>query len=153
MMGPIVSLVNDKPHLVSELIDSSSAIWREDKVRTVFLPADADIILRIPLCTRHVRDFWAWGEDDKGVFSVASVYRFLLKTKLQREALLEQVGGRSNIMVEEKAWTSLWSLRVPSKLKIFLWRLCHESLPTSDVLQHRDMTTTRICTLCSAPDT
>lgn len=63
IMRPIVSLVNDKPHLVSELIDSSSAIWREDKVRTVFLPVDANIILRIPLCTRHVQDFWAWGED------------------------------------------------------------------------------------------
>ena len=141
-----MSLINDKPHLVSELIDRSSASWREEKVRTVFLPADANIILRIQLCTRHVRDFWAWGEDDKGEFSIASVYRFLLKTKLQQEALLEQAGGRSNMTAEEKAWTSLWSLKVPSKLKVFLWRLCHESIPTLDVLHHRNMTTTRICT-------
>ena len=59
MMRPITSLVEDKPTLVSELIDRSSASWREEKVREVFIPLDAESILGIPLCTRRVADFWA----------------------------------------------------------------------------------------------
>ena len=93
MMRPIASLVQDKPTLVSELIDRSSASWREEKVREVFIPLDVESILRIPLCTRRVSDFWAWGEDDRGVFSVRSVYKFLLGTKLRNESLLLPVGG------------------------------------------------------------
>ena len=41
---------------------------------------------------------------------------------------------------------------MPSKLKNFLWRLCHESLPTADLLNHRSMSTTNVCGLCAAQD-
>ena len=64
----IVALVNDKTLLGSELIDASSAVWREEKFCVVLFPADVEIILIIPLCTRRVDDFWAWGEDDRGIF-------------------------------------------------------------------------------------
>ena len=70
---------------MSELIDATSASWKEELVHQVFTPLDAESVLKIPLCTRQVEDFWAWGEDDKGVFSIWSVYKLLLKSKLQGE--------------------------------------------------------------------
>lgn len=151
-MRPLACLVADRPERVAELIDPSSARWMEDKIRTVFLPFDPNTILKRPLCTKRVDDFWAWGEDDKGVFSVRSVYKFLLKSKLQGEALLQPAGGHSNEAAEESDWTSLWHIKVPSKIKVFSWRLCHETIPTAGVLHHRNMATTSVCTFCSAQD-
>ena len=147
-----VTMPKKKIKLVSELIDSSSASWREDKVRAVFLPMDADIILKIPLCTRRVDVFWACGEDGRGIFSVKSIYKFLLTMKLQNEALLQPVGGHSNAVMEERAWTSLWKIKIPLKIKVFLCGLCHETTSTTAVLHRRNMSTTSVCAFCAAQD-
>ena len=58
LMRLFASLVDEPPQLVSELIDHTMAEWREDLVRQVFIPLDAEAILQIPLCTRQVEDFW-----------------------------------------------------------------------------------------------
>ena len=54
---PIASLVQDPPQRVSELIETTTASWRVDLVRSVFTPFDAEEILKIPICTRRVGDF------------------------------------------------------------------------------------------------
>jgi hypothetical protein len=41
---------------------------------------------------------------------------------------------------------------VPSKLKVFLWRLARQSLPTADVLHHRHMAAHSSCIVCGEPD-
>lgn len=53
-MRPITTPPVDGPIFVQELIDVTSASWKEDLVRNTFLPFDASIILSIPLCTRRV---------------------------------------------------------------------------------------------------
>lgn len=113
-------------------------------VRSTFFSFDAEVILRIPLCTWRLEDFWAWGSDRWGRFSVSSVYRMLVKTKLQRESWLENGEGQSNTEEEEKSWTSLWNIKVPSKLKNFLWRLCQDSLPTADILSPQHVNNSRL---------
>lgn len=132
MMRPITSLIPNPPQYVSDLIESSSASWREDLVRSVFLPVDAEKILKIPVSTKRVADFWAWGEDSRGLFSVSSVYRMLVRIKINRENCLGHAGRQSDLITEQKSWTALWGIKVPSKIKNFLWRLCHESLPTGE---------------------
>ena len=95
-------------------------------ILSVFLPVDVDTILKIPVCTRNMEDFWAWHPDRKGVFSVSSAYKFIIKTKMQREDWLEGRSGASNNSRQEEDWTTLWRFSVPSKVKIFLWRLAHD---------------------------
>lgn len=85
LMRLITSRIANPPQLVSALIDHTSVSWREDMVRDIFVPLDAEAIIKIPLCIRTVEDFWAWYEDTKGNFSVRSAYRMIVKTKLGRE--------------------------------------------------------------------
>lgn len=151
-MKPFSSLVAGPPQFVSEIIDHSTASWREDMIQQVFLPVDAEAILQIPLCTRQVDDFWAWHEDPKGRFSVRSAYRMILKTKISCEAWLEEREDPSNSEAESKGWLSLWKTTVPPKLRFFAWRLAQHSLPTGDVLLHRNMSSSCLCPLCGAPD-
>jgi hypothetical protein len=44
----------------------------------------------------------------------------------------------SNTAAEEKLWHKMWKVQVPSKLKLFLWQLAQQSLPTGDVRHHRN---------------
>jgi hypothetical protein len=128
----------EPPQLVSELIDEQVGTWNLTTLQKFFLPMDVELISNIPLSTRRQEDFWAWHYDKRGVFSVRSAYRMLVDTRTRRTAWLEENAGMSNIKGEERSWTALWNIKIPSKLKVFLWRLA-DSLPTADLLHHRHM--------------
>jgi hypothetical protein len=72
--------------------------------------------------------------------------------KISKENYFDGNAGSSNSTVEEKGWSSLWKTSVPSKIKVFLWRLAKQPIPTADVLAHRNMATSSTCSLCGAED-
>jgi hypothetical protein len=51
-----------------------------------------------------------------------------------------------------KSWTNLWKVNVTSKIRVFLWRLAKQSLPTGDLLHHRHIATSSSCLLCGRTD-
>lgn len=71
-----------------------------------------------------------------------SSYRMLVDTKLRRESWSYHGAGSSNIAADVRDWVNLWGVSVPSKVRVFLWRLVQHSLPTFDVLDHRNMADT-----------
>jgi hypothetical protein len=72
----------------------------------------------------------------------------LVNTKINRENYFEGNVGSSNVEADKKSWCSLWKTVVPSKIKVFLWRLAQHSLLTTDILDHRNMATHSNCSLC-----
>jgi hypothetical protein len=62
----------------------------------------------------------------------------IVNTKRTREAWLEGTTSSSNWAGEEKDWNSLWKVKVPSKIHVFLWRLAKQSISVDDV-RHRMM--------------
>ena len=46
----------------------------------------------------------------------------------------------------------LWGIKVPSKVRVFLWRLARCSLPSKDVLLHRNMSDSSACSIGGARD-
>jgi hypothetical protein len=98
-MRPIASLSDEPPQFVSELIDASSASWKQDRIQECFVHADCDVILGMPLCTRNISDFWSWNFDKCGIFTVTSTYRLLVNIKNRREAWLE---GRASSYESQK---------------------------------------------------
>jgi hypothetical protein len=69
----------------------------------------------------------SWHFEKNGQFFVWSA---------EREAWLE---GKENSSAknEQKCWSSLWKVKVPAKIRIFLWRLSHQSLPTGLTLHNQ----------------
>ncbi|XP_020153203.1 uncharacterized protein [Aegilops tauschii subsp. strangulata] len=152
MLHPYGSVSPNPPTFVAELIDPTSASWIRERVEEVFMPMDVPIILGIPLCTRNIPDFWSWNFEKKGNFTVKSAYRMLVTIKQRREAWLEGNAGPSRTAAEENSWKNLWKIKVPGKVRMFLWRLSKQSLPTNDVRAHRHMTDSPACGICGSPD-
>ena len=149
---PIPTAVPNPPQLVSELINHAEASWDWDKLNQVFSPVDVDTIAGIPICTRQQDDFWAWHPEKRGLFTVRSAYFLLLNRRDQVDDALRSIPGRSDRKAEANEWKSLWSVRVPSKISIFLWRLARQSLPVGEVLHHRNMAQSSACFFCGGCD-
>ena len=51
----------------------------------------------------------------------------------------------------QKVWQALWRLKVPNKIKIFSWRVCHGILPTWVNLAKRRIICDceRACPICT----
>lgn len=45
-------------------------------------------------------------------------------------------------------WKKLWGLQVPPKVKNFLWRACHDCLPTMVALEQRRVEVDFRCPVC-----
>jgi hypothetical protein len=43
--------------------------------------------------------------------------------KQHNTTYFESTTGRSDTQAVEKEWVTLWNVKVPSKIKVFLWRL------------------------------
>lgn len=82
------------------------------------------------------------------MFTVRSAYRMINGIKHQREDWLEHRPSHSNREAESKAWSQLWKVKVPSKIRVFVWRLAQMSLPTGSVRHERNMATSSACCLC-----
>jgi hypothetical protein len=86
----------------------------------------------------------------KGVFSVKSAYKMLIETKRRREDYFEERPAPSNAAQDEGSWKKLWKVRVPSKVRIFAWRLARSSLPTGAERVRRHMADSLVCPIYNA---
>lgn len=124
--------------------------WSRQVLTEQFIAPDIDIILKIPLSSRLQNGFRVWHYDRRGIFSVRSAYRMSSETKAQREDWLEHRPSNSNQAAAKRDWTNLWKVNVRSKVHVFVWRLAHTSLPTGTTRYKRNMTTSPVCSICSA---
>ena len=58
--------------------------------------------------------------------------------------------GTSDPAANNMSWSNIWTLNVPNKVKHFIWRACHESLPTKKNLLIRKVTRNSICERCQS---
>jgi hypothetical protein len=132
---------------VNELINPVLGTWDEVLVRQTFVQADAEIILRIPICENE-EDHLAWHFDEKGRFSVKSAYKVhsVATSDLRQAGSSEGTRGspwRSSI------WRRLWNLDCPPKVHHFLWRLGHDSLATRRNIERKHVELDTRCAICN----
>ena len=124
--------------------------WKDAVIQKYFYDMDAHVIKNIPLSFTRQDDFWAWHYERNGIFSVKSAYRMFVHIRNQFDDWLDSSAGNSDIEGYKRRWKLFCKVRVPAKIRIFAWRLIHNSLPTGEVLKERSMTKQSPCKLCSA---
>jgi hypothetical protein len=62
------------------------------------------------------------------------------------------VAQSSNARKDQNVWKPLWALSVPTAMKNFAWRACHEVLPTRVNLRKRKIVKVATCHSCEATE-
>nr|GMC81691.1 uncharacterized protein LOC109176397 [Ipomoea batatas] len=81
-------------------------------------------------------DQWFWRKDLKGLYSVRNGYRELYGEAIQPDSC------------NFKSWNQLWRLKIPPKIKNFIWRCARNILPVKTVLLQRRVEIPPDCPLC-----
>lgn len=98
--------------------------WDMDLIRDLFSERDMNLILSIPL-NADIDDNWYWRNKRLGIYIVKSAYLELQKIKRNSQ--------EDNSVFRRK----LWNLKIPPKVKNFLWRAVQNFLPTKDLLHKK----------------
>lgn len=108
----------------------------------MFLPFEAQRIKGIPTCITSQEDCVSWPKCKTGSYSIRSSYQLLC------EAEANDAPSRSTDKGVKRFWKSIWHLKVPNKVKVFLWRVCSSALPTKVGLHKRKIVDNKICDQC-----
>ena len=90
------------------------------------------MIKSIPLYFTSVEDKLVWPFTALGEYTVKSSYNFLANENLNTQALGQSVQ-------DSGIWKLVWGLRVPNKVKNFIWRLCRDVVPVKKNLKKRQI--------------
>ncbi|KAK9020488.1 hypothetical protein V6N11_010512 [Hibiscus sabdariffa] len=131
--------INIQYTLVSDLNEDVDRSWKYDVLAALFDEGQAACISSIPLSNDNLPDEIIWGYDGFGNYSVKSGYR-LLRAK---QALSAPASLLSFI-------AEMWAVDVPVKVKVTMWRIANNFLPTFHNLQIRRLPVNKFFPLCQS---
>ncbi|KAL5544814.1 hypothetical protein UlMin_008598 [Ulmus minor] len=127
---------------VNSLITASGS-WDSSLIRESFHKDVAEAILSLPLPRRTTPDTLLWHYDKSGQYTVRS--RYWLANKCR------SVPSSSTITLNSW-WKRLWRLRVPSKIRVFIWKTFHNWIPSSVNLAIHGVPSQKQCSICNEAD-
>ncbi|KAK4392149.1 hypothetical protein Sango_1992700 [Sesamum angolense] len=133
------------PHLrVCDLIDDCSKDWNKTLVRNLFWHDEAESILAIPLSSVEGADFFVWHHTATGMFSVKSAYHVAVSLANRNQP--------STSHSVPSPWKAVWSANVPGKVRVFLWKLAQNALPTGSNLFKKLRDVVLVCPYCGSEE-
>ena len=97
---------------------------------------------RIQVCEDGAEDTLIWPLTNDGDYSVRSAYRMLVSA----ESILlpsSLVSGNNGLV-----WKKIWKMRVPDKIRHFIWLAAKDSFPTKQNLKARHLPVGEECDGC-----
>ncbi|KAL5834454.1 hypothetical protein ACOSQ4_013951 [Xanthoceras sorbifolium] len=135
-----------KKNQISSLLDSRG-VRRESEqgMSSVVLDYFSDLFRSIQPSSSDLSAASYFLESKTGEYSVKSGYRVAAQEKLS-------LSGSSS-SPDSKWWLALWNLNIPPKIKIFIWRVCHNAIPSLCNLCSRKIMVDPCCSRCGdAPE-
>ncbi|CAJ2645759.1 unnamed protein product [Trifolium pratense] len=112
--------------------------WNFNMLYTNIPIAVTDHLKMIPVCLNsQVADCYTWKGNLNGIYSARDGYFWFNRN--------EFAGNDTDSI----SWTWLWNISAQEKLKFFLWTALHNSLPTREMLCHRNMLQANHCPRCN----
>lgn len=127
---------------MDSLIDSETGWWNINLIDWCFHPPEARLIKFLPLSSIPLPDSLVWSSEKSGSYFVKSGYKLLCELHNLDTNHLQvsesQLGFRK----------SIWKMKVPGKIKRFIWKAYTNSLPTKDNLLKRKILHELVCPHC-----
>ncbi|KAL8127779.1 hypothetical protein AgCh_014632 [Apium graveolens] len=131
------AVYDGRDEIVSSLFIPNEKQWNVRLIRDRFVKEDAAVILAVPIPRREVMDRVAWTDSPDGIYSAKSGYRFWYNLKFETNAVPQSVG-----------WKKVWHLRIPNKIKVFIWKFLRNVVPTRKRLSERGIRIGITCPMC-----
>jgi hypothetical protein len=133
---------NFKALLIRDLIDPTLSSWKALAIKFLFDPISAQAILKTRISMEIVSAYF-WTPFTFGKFSVSSAYSFI-------------TGSNTNASISPirpQFWNSIWKLNLNDRLRLFLWKITWNILPTKERLgQLFNINPDFSCPLCKIAD-
>lgn len=97
-------------------------------------------------------DWPAWHYDTAGKFSVKSAYKLAVQIRDREAGHDASMSNAAESNGEGFPWYKIWQMKVPNKVKMFLWRSAHNSLQVRRNLKRRGVKTETVCPVCQRLD-
>ena len=94
------------------------------------------------LCWAVQKDCLIWPACNSGEYSVKTGYKLLCEEENSSVAL------SSDRLKQDLFWKRIWKQRIPNKIKLFLWQVCSNALPTKENLKKRKILDDAKCSAC-----
>jgi hypothetical protein len=91
-----------------------------------------------------MEDFVAWNPAKHGTFSMRSAYQ--VEWEFQYRQKIQPTSSSSN---QVDVWDSVWNLKCPAKIKIFIWRALHSAIPCRAILAAKHIKVKSHCPPCN----
>ncbi|KAL4367556.1 hypothetical protein GQ457_05G010050 [Hibiscus cannabinus] len=130
--------------LVAHLFCTNERKWNVSKLQQLFSRKEVCLITAIPIAGHSVCDEFVWIHNKSGEHSVKSGYRAIMDSKID-----EASPGPSYVSSQDTTlWRSVWNLKVPPKIRNFVWKVCKNIAPTKDNLVKRFVPISPLCGRC-----
>ncbi|KAL5800553.1 hypothetical protein ACOSQ4_033437 [Xanthoceras sorbifolium] len=136
----VYSLITLAPSAVVAVLKSPSGGWNSNLIWSSFLLDEANLILNIPCCSTPHHDTLMWHFSKADLYSVKSGYWVAMSHK--------HCFPSCSVTSGSSVWQLLWGVKLPSKIKIFLWRGLNNWLPSFATLRNRHIEVMALCPCC-----
>ena len=129
-------------HKVCDLFFLDTRVWDPGRLASCLLPWEADLVRRIQVCEKGVDDILTWPLANDVDYNVRSACRMLVSA----DSLLlpSSSSSGSNGLI----WKKIWTMRVPNKIRHFIWRVARDSLPSKQNLKAQHLLISEECNGC-----
>ncbi|KAL0001790.1 hypothetical protein SO802_015571 [Lithocarpus litseifolius] len=110
------------PLMVSHLMDQETRVWKDNLIQNIFDAKSLKAILSILISLRPKPDKLIWVHNPKGNFTVKSAFQTLIDQHLLP-------------INSDVDWKKIWKIKAPERVKMLIWRIGANILPTNENLQ------------------
>ncbi|KAL4285984.1 hypothetical protein AHAS_Ahas19G0040800 [Arachis hypogaea] len=130
---------NTQLEWVNQLINNNKQ-WDEHTITANFDPDIATRILQTEI--EEGEDRLTWAREASGTYSVATSY------KIAYHFFHPPMEQLPEVCRDKKMWKALWSLRCAPKIKVFIWKACHDGIAVRVRLNQRFHSIPNVCPRC-----
>lgn len=127
--------------LVKSLICLDNGEWDIDFLKPFMAEAEFEAILEMHIGDPTLRDRLVWPYEKRGTYLVKSGYHWALTRNQSQRSL----NSHTSATILGALWKIVWNLEVPPKLKCFIWKTLHATIPTMANLYQRRSSPSPLC--------
>ena len=121
--------------MVSNFIDQHNRQWNVIALAIIFDDISVEAVRKIIRSSLLCQDKFYWIKEHTGTFSVKSSYKISQEHK--------------TIINHGVNWSKLWKLKIHERLKILMWQIESNTIPTKQNLEVRLGSNNSLCPLCN----